>query len=215
MRRVYLITVPTLLAYAAAAPAQLFVQPPNFIGGPVSGSEPGLGLPLPGATPEEYSAALIWNMRAGLNVAALQCQSMKMVDAVDNYNSMLNNHGAELRPAYDRLVGYFKRTIPGPKGMKAFDDYNTKTYNGFSTLHAQLGFCQTAASIGRDVLFAPRGGLAAVAQGRMRELRNSLVPASDMFFATRTFHQSVAQLSPYDADCYDKRGAIKKRCLRG
>ena len=33
--------------------------------------------------------------------------------------------------------------------------------------------------------------------------------------ATHTFHQSVAQLSPYDADCYDKRGAVKKRCLRG
>ena len=214
MRPARFILFPCLLSLAATSHAQVFLRPPAFIGMPVDGSEPGLGLPLPGATPEEYGAALIWNLRAGLNVAALQCQSMKFLDAVDNYNAMLNNHGAELRPAYEKLTGYFKRTIPGPAGMKAFDDYNTKTYNGFSTLHAQMGFCNTAASIGRDLLFAPRGGLAGVARGRMREFRNSLVPATDMFFATQTFHHSYARLVDFPATCYDRKGVIKKSCLR-
>src|SRR3546814_10219941 len=40
----------------------------------VEGNEPNLGFALPGATQSEYRAALLWSMRAGLNVAALQCQ---------------------------------------------------------------------------------------------------------------------------------------------
>jgi len=214
MRRARFMLLPCLLSLAAASHAQVFIERPMFKGMPVDGSEPGISLPLPGATPEEYHAALLWNLRAGLNVAALQCQSMEFLDAVHNYNAMLNNHGDELRPAYETLSGYFKRTIPGKAAMKAFDDYNTKTYNGFSTLYAQRGFCDTAASIGRDVLFAPRGGLAGIARARMREFRNSLVPSRDRFFATQTFHQSYARLPQFPADCFDRKGAIKKSCLR-
>lgn len=196
-----------------AAPAQIFLKAPSFAGSPVDGSEPGISLPLPGATPAEYRAALLWNLRAGLNVAALQCQNSRFLDAVGNYNAMLDNHSAELRPAYDTLVGYFKRTVPGSAGLKAFDGYNTRTYNGFSTLHAQQGFCHTAASIGRDVRFAPRGGVAAIAAARMREFRNSLIASGDQFLATRTFRESLPVISRFAPDCYDKNGQVKRRCL--
>src|SRR3546814_7744535 len=58
----------------APASAQLFIYPPDFFGPPVTSLEPGIALPLPGATPDEVRSSLILNFRAGLNVAGFQCQ---------------------------------------------------------------------------------------------------------------------------------------------
>ena len=203
-----------LLATPVAATAQVFVSAPNFSGPPVTGSEPGIVLPIPGATPDEYAAAMLWNLRAGLNVAALQCQAMPLVDAVENYNAMLVNHGPEMKNAYNALTGYFTRTLGPSAGIKAFDLYNTRTYNGFSSLYALLGFCHAAGQIGRDVLFAPRGSLFKVAQNRMQEFRNSLVTAVDRFWITPPLYVAQAVVPPFAANCYDRNGQVKRSCLR-
>lgn len=197
---------------ATAAPAQLFIVPPDFKGSPVNGSEPGIGLAIPGATPEEYNAHLVWNLRSGLNVAALQCQFSPSLRVVDNYNDILAHHSTELAAAYTKLNGYFSRLNGVREGQRMFDDYSTKTYNGFSTLYAQLGFCQTSASIGRDALAAPKAGLANVARMRMRELRNSLVPAGERLFQTRVITASYEPFSQLNPACYDKRGRLRILC---
>lgn len=198
-----------------AAQAQVFLWSPDYRGAPVMVQEPDVILPLPGATDAEFRAGVLWSLRAGLNVAALQCQSYPLVDAVANYNAMLANHGDELKPAYDTLLGYFKRTFPGAAGLKAFDDYNTRTYNGYSTYFGQNGFCQTAGLIGRDVMFAPRGGgLMQVATTRLRELRNSLVPATDLMWRSRPPAQPYALVADFPAKCYDRKGQVKRSCLR-
>ncbi|HEY0028204.1 MAG TPA: hypothetical protein VGC35_10060, partial [Allosphingosinicella sp.] len=54
--------------------AQQYFTNPDFRPAPIEGSDPLVGLPIPGATPAEYRAHLLWNLRSGLNVAALQCQ---------------------------------------------------------------------------------------------------------------------------------------------
>ena len=205
--------LPALLAAAAPASAQLFVNAPDFSGLPVTGSEPGLGLPLPGATPTELAAAVSWNLRAGLNVAALQCQFEPTLRTVQLYNEGIAHHSAELATVYTTLGDYFKR-VHGPReGQRLFDDYNTKTYNGFSTLYAQLGFCQTGASIGRAVLAAPKGGFGEVARLRLREFRNSLVPVSDRLAYTGAIRTIAAvQLPPLSNECYDRRNRLRKRC---
>ena len=48
---------------AAPASAQLFLVPPTFPSGPIDGSDPLVGLPLPGATPAEYrrgATSTVW-----------------------------------------------------------------------------------------------------------------------------------------------------------
>lgn len=205
-----LLAVAALTAQPAAA--QLFFTSPDFRGAPVNGSEPGIGLPIPGATPDEYSAHLLWNLRSGLNVAALQCQFSPTLRVVANYNDILAHHGTELAAAYAKLNDYFKR-VHGPReGQRLFDDYSTKTYNGFSTLYAQLGFCQTAASIARDALEAPKGGMLAVARLRMRELRNSLVAVGDRLYAPRLASVATSPFSQLNAACYDKRDRLRRIC---
>ena len=197
--------------WATPAPATLFWLPPDFTGGPVSGGEPGMGQPLPGATPKELLAHLVWNMRAGLNVAALQCQFSPALLTVRNYNDLLRQHGAELAAAYTAIGGYFKRT-GGKTWQTQLDQYTTRTYNGFSTLHAQLGFCETAGAIGREALDRRKGSLYLTAQSRMREFRNSLVPTGDRLFGRVSALPQGLPLPPLNADCWDKKNVLRKKC---
>src|SRR5688500_9674406 len=85
-------------AYAAApqaAPAQLCLSEPDCRPAPSDGSEALAGIPIPGATAAEYRSSLLWNLRAGLNVAALQCQFSNYLRAVPNYNAILAHHNVE------------------------------------------------------------------------------------------------------------------------
>ena len=204
------------VAFGAApvANAQLFIQDPGFQKGPVDGSDPLVGMPIPGATPEEYRAHLLWNLRAGLNVAALQCQFSPYLRAVDNYNGLLAHHSKELADAYSTINKYFKRVEgSAAKGQKAFDDYTTTTYNNFSTLQAQYGFCQTASAIAREAPTRPKGELYLTAQQRMRELRASLVPPPAVRLVTYDYRDiQMPMVPPLDNKCYTRRNELKPRC---
>lgn len=206
-------TAMAAMAAAGAAPAQMFINPPDFKAGPIDGSDSLVGLAIPGATPAEYRAHLLWNLRAGLNVAALQCQFSPYLRTVDNYNGLLAHHSEELADAYSTLNGYFKR-VHGKDGQRKFDDYSTITYNGFSTLQAQYGFCNTASAIGKEALTRPKGQLYQTGQARMRELRNSLIPAHDAVAGYNPTAIPMPASPPLDEDCYDRRGRLKDRCAQ-
>jgi hypothetical protein len=200
------------LALPAAADAQLFVTDPVYQTGPIDGSDPLVGLPLPGATPAEYRAHLVWNLRSGLNVAALQCQFSPYLRTVDTYNAILSHHARELAAAYTALEGYFRR-VGGRAGAGNFDRYSTQTYNNFSTLQAQYAFCQTAARIGKEALARPRGQLGQLASERMRELRSSLIPTPDFY----AFDRTPVRLAPINVggstrDCARLRGRDRREC---
>jgi hypothetical protein len=201
------------LAASSPASAQLFLQEPNFPTGPISGSEALVGIPLPDATSDEFAAHLLWNLRAGLNVAALQCQFSPYLRVVDNYNGILAHHSTELMGAYSKVGAYFKRKHGAREGQRLFDDYSTITYNGFSTLQAQYGFCQVAADIAKEALARPKGMMHLTARNRLRELRSSLVPVHDaagIVYNPRTIE--LPALPVLDEACYDKKNRLKKKC---
>jgi len=204
-----------LLAAPASAPAQLFVNDPVLPTGPIEGSDPLVGLPLPGATPAENRAHLLWNLRAGLNVAALQCQFSPFLRTVDSYNTLINQHGRELAAAYTLLQAYFRRAGARAPGGN-FDRYSTITYNGFSTLQAQYAFCQTAARIGKEALGTRHGELGNLAAMRMRELRASLIPMPDRYaFDRQPIRLSPIMLAPPPPpDCSRLRGRDRRDCER-
>lgn len=212
MRSAGFVAVSLALTAPQMAGAQLFLVEPQFAKGPIDGSDPLVGLPIPGANTTEQRAHLVWNLRSGLNVAALQCQFSPYLRTVGNYNGLLAHHSAELASAYTALNGYFKR-VHGPReGQKKFDDYSTTTYNNFSTLQAQYGFCQTAGSIGKEALTRPKGELHLVAANRMRELRSSLVPAYDRVGTHNPGVVPMLPLPPLQENCWDKRDRLLKSC---
>ena len=167
-------------ALAQPASAQLYLYDPDLRRAPIEGSDPLVGVAIPGATPAEYRASLLWNLRSGLNVAALQCQFNAYLRAVPNYNAFLAHHSGELASAYTTLNGYFRRVHGAVQGPRKFDDFSTQTYNNFSTLQAQLIFCQTATNITKEALSVRKGELGQLATNRMRELRNALVAVADV-----------------------------------
>lgn len=200
---------------AAPASAQFFLVESDMSGAAVRGHETGLGQELPGATETEQRAALVWNMRAALNVAALQCQFEPTLMTQSNYNIILMNHADELKKSYDTLTKYFVRTGKTPKaGQTGLDQFGTRTYSSFTTVAAQYGFCQTTARIARDAIFAPRGSFYKIAEDRTRELRNSLIPTGDQRFPRGLlFARQAGTLPRFDDLCWDKKGYwIAKKC---
>ena len=90
----------TLVQAVPATASYLYWVKPSFAGEPVRGDEPGIGITIPKATPKELQAHLLWNMRAGLNVAALQCQFSPSLMTVRNYNDILRHHGVPVGALY-------------------------------------------------------------------------------------------------------------------
>lgn len=220
LRRCALALIGLAMGMAAAAPAsaQLFWKSPNFSGGPITGTEPDVLIQLPGATAAEMNAEVVWTLRAGLNFAALQCQFAPSLMTVNNYNALLGHHSKELAADYKLLQGYFKRTAK--KGAtvnqinSAFDNFNTRTYSSFSSVFAQVGFCQTASRIGGAALMQPKGTLEVTAHTRLRELRNSLKPAADgIYVGVQQIQFAGSELPVLPPDCFDKKGEIKTKCL--
>ena len=163
-----------LCALPSAGQAQIFYNDLPLQRGPVEPTDAVVGEPLPGATAAEARAGLVWNMRAGLNNAALQCQFSTYLRAVDNYNAILAHHSEELAAAYRTLEGYFRRISPNVReGQRKFDQWSTLTYNRFSTLEAQNAFCQTAGDIAKEALARRKGEFFELSRARMRELRSS------------------------------------------
>lgn len=189
---------------ASPAWAQYYYSAPDLRTAPVTGTEPELGLNLPGATPNELHAALIWHLRVAMNVAALQCDFEPSLLTVSNYNATLAHHKVELADAFATLHRYFARARGNAKaGASAFDQYNTQIYSSYSTVRAQRDFCNVMGKVGRDAIFADRGMLYKVARQHLGEIRLALVPRGDQYFTNPAygFHATLPLLSE---NCWKK-----------
>jgi hypothetical protein len=201
-----------LFMFAAPAQAQGYWVPPDFSGLPLSGYEPGMGVALPNATEAEQKAAIVWNMRAGLNVAALQCAFEPTLRTMQNYNALLSDHNAELTSAFNALAAYFKRVNKtAAAGQKALDTFGTRTYSGFSTVRAQVGFCYASSRIGRIALFTPKGRFFTMAKDHLRELRNSLTAQGEQQFRHRLPYR-LAPLPNFGEERCWKKSAYINSC---
>ncbi len=86
------------------------------------------------------------------------------------------------------------------------------TYNGWSPAQAQQIYCQTAANIIKTALAAPKGQLLPVAQARLREMRNALVPAYEPRPAYRPYLIRFRELPPLSPACYNKKDVLRRAC---
>ncbi|WP_374134794.1 hypothetical protein [Sphingomonas sp.] len=201
------------------ATAQFFFKSPELTRGPVTGAEPGITLPLPGATPAETRAGLVWSLRAALNIAALRCQFEPTLLSVSKYNAMLKDHDVELKSALATLNQYFTRTAKvgrkkgrATSGTAGLDQYGTRLYSLFSNVGSQYLFCQTTADIGHDALIAPRGKLYTVAENRMRELRSGMLLLGEQAFGGRLgFDTSFIRRPRFEEACWDRRNVYNVR----
>lgn len=201
-----------MIISATPAQAQIFWQPPDSSGLPLLGYEPGMGPPLPGATPAEQNAAIIWNMRSGLNSAALQCGFSPTLHTLPNYNTIIYNHRVELAAAYTTLGGYFKRVSKTPKaGQAALDKFGGQVYSSFSAVTAQFNFCSAAAQVGRRGVFTPRDKFVTFATENLRKFRNGLKFEGEQQFRLAKLSRQGFRYPSFSSNCW-KRGAYNTGC---
>ena len=199
------------IAAASPATAQFHLKQYDYASASAEENELSLMQPLAETSEVEQSAGLVWTLRAALNVAALQCQFEPTLHTDSTYNALLIDHARELSSAWSILNRYFVRLNKSTAaGQAALDRFGTRTYSSFATVSSQLGFCRTAAAIGRDVLFSDRGSLAVIARTRLRELRNSLIPQGEQQFP-RFLPASDASLPRLDQACWSRKGTWQKR----
>lgn len=164
-------------------------------------------------TPAEKRAHQVWSLRAALNVAALQCQFSPFLRTVKNYNLMLPHHSAELASALKTMNDHFVRLDGAKTARKTFDQYTTRTYNSFSTLDAQLSFCQKASDIGWEALAAKKGSYADLAEARLPEVRAALIPKWNPLVLVQLGWMEVPGIAN---PCVDRRGqqipVMSKKC---
>lgn len=162
------------------APAPAAVVPPPAAA-PSAAAASGMMTPkdviLRPTTPAEAEANAVWSTRAGLNIAALQCQFSPFLATVRNYNDFLRQHAEELDRARTTMIAHFKR-YDGTQAQNSFDRYTTQTYNSYSTLDAQYSFCEAAGMAGRAALTVSKGELGRRAKVLRDEMRSALVPVS-------------------------------------
>ncbi len=216
MRKLSVAAATIGLFAAAPASAQFYFKAPNIDSPRLTGAEPGiLAQPLPGASADELRAALVWNLRAALNVAALQCQFAPTLLTLPNYNTIIKDHAVELNSSYATLTKYFVRTHKTAReGQTALDQYGTRVYTSFSAVHAQLTFCAAAHDASQQAVFAGRGKFGDVAAERLGEIRNSLSRWGEQQFSRTQYSAYVGLPLFADEKCWRRDIYTPSRCSR-
>lgn len=150
--------------------------------------------PLPNLTEKEARADNVWALRAGLNVAALQCQFSPFLATVPTYNALLRQHSDEMSSAFKTMTGYFVRT-KGKAGQRAFDSYATRSNQSWASFDGQISFCNTAAMVGRRALAVPKGQLGEFASAELPQMRLSVDTKEAQLLAPRLDWAVVPQLT--------------------
>lgn len=104
-------------------------------------ARPATPLPAPPPAPREPAVAgseALWHLRAGLNVAALECR-LRGTDMARAYRTFLTRHRAPLDAAW--------RAEEARHGVRGADRHMTAIYNRFAGIQPRLRFCERAASV--------------------------------------------------------------------
>ena len=100
----------------------------------------------------------LWNVRSGLNVAALNCRSSTHLTLASNYSAFLQKHRRQLSRTNRTLASQY-REEQGRSYRDAQDAYMTRVYNYFALPPALPAFCDVAHEIGQEIVDVPAGEL--------------------------------------------------------
>lgn len=182
---------------ATVAPPPVLVPPPPPKPTPPRGAAPNLTIPV--ATPDGGYATLnrglttdaaLWHLRAGLNVAVLQCNTGNPA-GVDSYNRMLKAHAARFTAAFKALETQYRRG--GGDWQDRFDDAMTRVYNYFAQPPVRDQFCATALPMLVQVADLPVGGVDGFAAAGIASLDQPFV---DFY---RAYDQYRVELAAWQA----------------
>ncbi|WP_164156120.1 hypothetical protein [Sandarakinorhabdus rubra] len=121
---------------------------------------------------EAATAEMIWALRGGLNVAALQCGNRSLSD---NYNKILKQHRSILNEAYAAEQARYGKQY-GKAGIARHDVAMTRLYNRFANLPNRARYCGDAARLSAELLALPSDRLPGVARRALARLDPAAPP---------------------------------------
>ena len=97
----------------------------------------------------------VWNLRSGLNVAALNCIDPQYEPILTAYTKFLGDFGKDLSRVNRTLDANFKERFGGTDYKRERDTYLTGVYNYFALPPATRYFCDAALEVANNYLTAP------------------------------------------------------------
>lgn len=116
----------------------------------------------------------LWQLRIGLNVAALNCRGPDDQILINNYSAFLRNNRAAIAAA-ERWVIRDLGTRNGTNGIAVRDTLSTRLYNYFAQPPVHDGFCAVATSIAAQAAVEPTANILNFAPVRLAELDQPFV----------------------------------------
>lgn len=107
---------------------------------------------------DSRGAALVWNLRAALNVAALNCRDARYQDITRNYGTYLKLHAKGLDGANKAGDADYKARF-GKDGIATRETYLTSVYNFFAFPPTMPQFCEAALDVSREAAMPHPDGL--------------------------------------------------------
>lgn len=107
----------------------------------------GLQVATPAAAETVSTQDLLWSMRSGLNVAALQCGDAVLTG---RYNLLLRRHAPSFAAAYAAQQAKFKHQYPAD-WQGRFDAALTRQFNAYALLPDRAAYCRWAARLAGDL----------------------------------------------------------------
>lgn len=111
----------------------------------------------------------IWNLRSGLNVAALNCRKPQYEPIIPAYRTFLDTKKGELTSVNKQLRAAYTDEY-GSDWRPQFDRYMTQVYNYYALPPAQIEFCDAALEIANTYALTPERELDAFATAYLPRL---------------------------------------------
>lgn len=100
------------------------------------------------------TAETTWNLRSGMNVAALNCLSSRHAPILAAYSSMLKRHRTQFSSTNRALDSQFRKQY-GTTYKRVRDGHMTKVYNYFSLPPVRARLCDAALDLSNAYMVAP------------------------------------------------------------
>lgn len=121
-----------------------------------------------------------WQLKIGLNVAAIGCRGLEEATLVSAYNTIIKNHAKAIRSTEKTVIGQLAKEHRN-NGIAARDRLSTQLFNYFAQPPAQRGFCARANEIAQTVATTPAAQVIAAAPEQLARLDQPFVDFYDAY----------------------------------
>ncbi|AJA09775.1 hypothetical protein SKP52_14455 [Sphingopyxis fribergensis] len=127
-----------------------------------------------------------WQLKIGLNVAAIGCRGVEETTLVSAYNNIIKTHGKVIKSTEKAVITQLGKENK-TNGVAARDRLSTQLFNYFAQPPAQRGFCARANEIAQLVSATPTAQVIEQAPAQLARL-------------DQPFHEFYEAYAKYQAD---------------